>query len=414
MGYFYWQIKTMLLKKNRLKKTEINAFLSLIFCCMLAFYTFSRTSTDTISDKQTINSVFESVSVKGYMQIRYNDLYNSQPSIPSPEGEGFVLKTLNISVSSRIHERLFVFFQPDFAGGIGENKHVARLSDAYSDIYLDKNDVFRLRVGLSRVPFGYEHLQSGKHRLGLETSEACTNTWSNGRDLGMLLVWTPANRQEIFQTISTMKGTGDYGVFAIGLVNGRQTNTTDNNKNKHLIARFCYPFYLKKQLIEASVQAYIGKIRLSEKNLTNMVKTNSQQEYEDKRVASTLSIYTNPIGVRAEYTVGKSARFNAMTDSIELANLYGGYLLVNTQLSMGRQRIYPFIQYSYYSGGRQHARDAQNIHLTNWECGIEWHLNKHIELTVIYSDKAQTSDDTSMKNHRINQKCVRMQIQTHF
>jgi len=379
------------------------------------FQTFSQYETDSSTlNSKIIENKLRSFSVKGYMQIRYNDLYNSNSAIGLTEGEGFVLKTLAISVSGKVHDRVFIFIQPDFASSVGESKHVVRLADAYSDLYFDKNAVFRLRIGQSRVPFGYEHLQSSRHRLSLDASEAFANTWTNGRDIGIQFMWTPIKRKQIFKTIASMRGTGDYGMFALGIVNGRRANVAENNKNKYLTGRFSFPFSIKKQFVETSVQTYIGKNRLSDNVLSPSVKINSQKEYEDQRIASTVSLYPNPIGLRAEYVIGNGAGFNPIIDSIEQTKLSGGYILINAKISLVEQLFFPFLQYNYYSGGRPHARDAQRYKLKEWEAGIEWQLNKHFEITFVYSDRKWDSSDYTAKNVTLSKKSLRIQMQVNL
>jgi len=382
----------------------------LIFHVFIRFHTFSQ---DSVSSQKSTFSA-HNFSAKGYMQVRYNDLYNSNTSVPWSEGDGFVLKTLAIAVSGKIYDRLFLFIQPDFATAIGESKHVVRLSDAYGDLYIDKNAVLRLRIGQSRVPFGYQHLQSSKHRLSLEASEAFANTWSNGRDMGLQLLWTPKQHKLLFKEIASMKGTGDYGMLALGMLNGRRANTPENNKNKHVVARFCYPFRLLNQYLEISMQAYAGKIRLSNTSLSAGVKSNPKKQYNDQRIAASASLYANPIGVRAEYTIGHGPAFTPGNDSIEQTTLNGGYVLLNARIPINKQQLFPFVQYHHYQGGRPYVRDAQHIDLQEWEGGCEWHVNAHLEVTLLYGTRKWTSKDFASKNARSNRQSLRVQTQINF
>lgn len=61
-----------------------------------------------------------------------------------------------------------------------------QLRDAYFDVFLDSLHTYRLRVGQSKVPFGYENLQSSSNRLPMERAEALNNASVPGeRDLGV-------------------------------------------------------------------------------------------------------------------------------------------------------------------------------------------------------------------------------------
>ena len=55
------------------------------------------------------------------------------------------------------HESAYMYIQPDFASGGG---NFVQIRDAYFDLGLDQKQEFRLRIGQSKVPFGFENLQS--------------------------------------------------------------------------------------------------------------------------------------------------------------------------------------------------------------------------------------------------------------
>jgi hypothetical protein len=81
---------------------------------------------------------------------------------------------------------------------------------------------FRLRVGQSKVPFGFENLQSSQNRLTLDRNDALSAV-ANERDLGAFFYWAPSKIRERFAMLvkDGYKGSGDYGVFAFGVYNGQ-------------------------------------------------------------------------------------------------------------------------------------------------------------------------------------------------
>lgn len=91
---------------------------------------------------------------------------------------------------------------------------------------LDKDNVYRFRVGQSKVPFGFENMQSSQSRLPLDRHDGMNSAVSNERDLGVFFYWTPKKVQEHFKYISknNLKHSGDYGMFGIGAYNGQTAN----------------------------------------------------------------------------------------------------------------------------------------------------------------------------------------------
>lgn len=65
-----------------------------------------------------------------------------------------------------------MYIQPDLSKSVGESIHVARIKDAYLDVGLDADNEFRVRIGQSKVPFGFENMQSSSTRLPLDRNDA--------------------------------------------------------------------------------------------------------------------------------------------------------------------------------------------------------------------------------------------------
>lgn len=68
-------------------------------------------------------------------------------------------------------DRLSLYFQPDFASTVtsgSDSIQFAQIRDAYADVFLDDERVHRIRIGQSKVPYGWENLQSSSNRLPLD------------------------------------------------------------------------------------------------------------------------------------------------------------------------------------------------------------------------------------------------------
>lgn len=376
--------------------------------------------TDSLENKK---KWFSSFSLGGYIQVRYNGLFESNPNLGCDQcdkswgnGQSLSLKRARLSLSAQIHPQLSIYIQPDFASAVGGSTNFVQLKDAYINIGIDKKNQFRFRVGLSKVPYGFEILQSSKYRLSLDRDEGINSAFSGERDLGVQFMWTPEKRKAIFQTIlkEGLKGTGDYGVLTIGMMNGQPANTKELNSNKHVVFRASYPFYIKKQVFEASVQAYTGLYKMRASDISATVKHNIDLNYKDERVGASFVWYPKPFGFQAEYNIGRGPEYNKYTDSIELRNLAGGYVMVNYQLKLKDHTLIPFVKYKYYNGGKKFEQDARSYTINDLDLGIEWQLWKNFELTLMYSLSERRYEDAILTDNFQKGHVLRIQVQAKF
>ena len=328
-------------------------------------------------------SWYDKFAIRGYGQVRYNRLLETNPELKSEqcdkswgENGGFFIRRLRIIFFGQISQRVYFYIQPDFASSVGSSNHIGQLRDAYFDIGIDKDNVYRFRIGQSKVPFGFENMQSSQNRLTLDRNDALNSAVSNERDLGVFFYWAPKKRRELFSSLVNegLKGSGDYGVGAIGVYNGQTANQSERNKTPHVVGRFSYPFRVKQQIFEMGIQAYTGKFVLL--STSSGVKKNAKSEYKDERIAATLVMYPKPFGIQAEYNIGTGPEFNKFNDSIENQKLSGGYVLLNYQLKFKEQLFIPFIKAQYYDGGKKHELDARSYRVQEYEFGMVLLLSK--------------------------------------
>lgn len=105
-----------------------------------------------------------------------------------------------------------MYIQPDFASG-GQN--FAQIRDAYFDLGLDEKQEFRLRIGQSKVPFGFENLQESQNRIPLDRNDGLNSAVLNERDIGVFFYYALVEiRERIKYLVSSgLKGFGDYGMY---------------------------------------------------------------------------------------------------------------------------------------------------------------------------------------------------------
>jgi hypothetical protein len=251
--------------------------------------------TPAANEKPTEKKWFDKMSIRGYMQVRYNGLLQTNEDLECEQcdrswgGEGgFFVRRMRIIFFGQIHPRVYFYVQPDFASAPSSTTlHFGQLRDAYFDVGLDKKNEFRFRFGQSKIPFGFENMQSSQNRLPLDRNDALNSAVSNERDLGVIFYWAPEKTRKLFSSLVSdgLKGSGDYGVFAFGAYNGQTANRPELNKNRHIVSRLSYPFQIKSQIIETGLQAYKGKFTLL--STSSGVKFAEDKLYDDERVGGT-------------------------------------------------------------------------------------------------------------------------------
>src|SRR5688572_25968143 len=182
---------------------------------------------------------YESFNIRGYVQFRYNRLLETNPDLKCEQCDkswgdkgGFFLRRTRIIFSGQIGKRIYFYLQPDFASSASTNSlHFAQLRDAYVDVGLDKENEFRIRLGQSKVPYGFENLQSSQNRLPLDRNDGINSALSNERDIGAFFYWAPTAKRKLFADLvkDGLKGSGDYGIVGVGLYNGQTANKPELN-----------------------------------------------------------------------------------------------------------------------------------------------------------------------------------------
>lgn len=367
---------------------------------------------------------YESFSIRGYMQVRYNRLLETNENLKCEQcdrsigkGGGFIIRRGRIIFSGNLHKRIYFYIQPDFGSSTGTTQNILQLRDAYFDVSFDDKNEFRVRLGQSKVPFGFENMQSSQNRLPLDRNDGLNSAVSNERDMGAFFYWAPAEKRELFGKLvsENLKGSGDYGVFAFGVYNGQTANRAEQNKNLHVVTRFSYPLQIGTQLFEPGIQAYTGKYVLPADLRSGTVKAVNGFEFKDQRVAGSLVLYPKPLGIQAEYNVGKGPEYNPAKDSIEVRNLKGGYITVSLKLKNKKDQVFfPFTRVQQYQGGKKHELDARRYEVKEMESGLEWQYNKNFEFTVSYVISKRRFEDSRLKNNLQSGNFLRLQAQLNF
>jgi hypothetical protein len=293
---------------------------------------------------------------------------------------------------------------------------------------IDKKKEYRFRVGQSKVPYGFENLQSSQNRLTLDRNDALNSAVANERDLGVFFYWAPSKIRDRFAMLvkDGYKGSGDYGVFAFGAYNGQTANKSEANRDLHVVTRVSYPFVVGNQIIEPGLQAYTGKwaftneLSLEEKDkndiITKPAVTTPNKLYTlDQRIAASFILYPKPFGIQAEYTIGKGPRYDKVKNSVDVSKLEGGYVTLNYKLDLPNHKyLYPFAKFQYYDGGKKFEKDARSYVVRDYEIGLEWQPFKAFELVAEWVIADRTFEDSALKNNRQQGNLLRLQAQFNF
>jgi hypothetical protein len=353
---------------------------------------------------------YEKLSIRGYTQFRYGRTVYQEVDSASPylfgdrsingNAENFSIRRARFILFGDVSEHLGLYVQPDFAStppGSSSATFFGQLRDLYGDVYLDKEKVHRVRVGLSKVPYGFENLQSSQNRGPLDRTDALnTGVSPNERDLGVFYYWTPEDKQKLLKDLvdGGLKGSGNYGIFGFGVYNGQGGSQLEQNLNLHAVARATWPWQLADgQVVETSIQGYVGQHVVSGADISPLGMgeliepkgTGGNKGFRDQRIAATFVWYPQPFGFQAEWSVGEGPGLNNEQTAIDVRSLSGGYLMAMYRWdTLDYGILMPFVRWQYYKGGyRSIANAPYGVH-NEWNFGVEWQIRKEMELVIEY------------------------------
>jgi hypothetical protein len=352
--------------------------------------------------------------------MRISDVTDLEPGSAAPQVVGdrsvgnnqqFLLRRVRLIIFGDVSDHLGVYMQPDFAvtpPGSTDNTYFAQIRDWYADCYIDKCKVHRVRVGQSKVPYGWENLQSSSNRLSLDRTDGINSATRNERDLGVFYYWTPEPAQQFFKEVMDqgLKGSGNYGVFGLGCYNGQGGSLLEQNDTMHMVARLTLPMTMDNgQHVEASIQGYTGNFVVLSSPIRPLggavqnapagtLGAGNDTGILDQRVAASFIYYPQPFGFQAEWNVGRGPALNAAQTAVVEDDLQGGYAQVMYQYKTDCHGIlFPFARYAYYQGGYKNERNSPFVNIDEMEFGCEWQMNPQMELTALYTwtDRTNTT-----------------------
>ena len=353
---------------------------------------------------------YDKFSIRGYTQVRFGrSLYENEaladPFVTTDRSitgnqEGFFVRRARFIFSGEVSDYLALYAQIDCANTLPSTTTAffSQMRDLYGDVYLDKGKEHRFRIGLSKVPFGFDNLQSSQNRVPLDRSDAINSVVNfNERDLGVFYYWTPKEKQKLFKDLvdGGLKGSGNYGILAFGAYNGQGLSQIEQNMNLHMVARLTYPFELPSgQVVEASVQGYTGDFVVTGSAIRprgtgaaiTPTGTGGTKGLLDQRVGGTFVWYPQPFGIQAEWNVGEGPALNSAQTAVGVRSLRGGYLMAMYKCDTEEFGIFtPYVRWQYFEGGYKAFANAPYGRHQEWNLGVEWQIRKEMELVLEYS-----------------------------
>lgn len=381
---------------------------------------------------------YDRLSLRGYTQMRYNAFLSGDDSAPAgvsrlrsvhdsgiSDKGGFTLRRVRLVLQGDISDRVSLYLQPDFATAVsnqsgGERREsFGQLRDAYADIFLDKAKSVRLRFGQSKVPYGWENMQSSSNRLTLDRSDGINSAVPGERDLGVVAYYTPPSVQKIWDRLADdgQKLFGNYGAFGLGLFNGQGINKTEQNKDLMKVAFATWPFEL-----DGLGDAFAGQVfEIGGSAMLNTIQPEirsggvSALSYDDNRAGIHAMLYPQPIGIQAEWNWGRAPQYDLASQSIRASKLNGGYVQMMMRLPTSDSfgTLMPYGRWQHYRGGWKAATNAPRLETDEFELGLEWQPWKALEITMAYARMKRAEAD-ERRTGRAEGHLIRTQVQWNY
>ncbi len=355
---------------------------------------------------------YERFRLRGYTQVRYNRLFASNPELVNPQadrtlggdGQTFLVRRARLILQGTVTPQVQVYLQTDAATLLSDTTHVVTMRDWYADLFLTPAKEARVRVGVSKVPYGFENMQSSQNRLPIDRSDAINSGAPNERDLGAFFYYAPTWARHLFKRLvdDGLKGSGDYGVLALGVYSGQGANKLEGNGSVHAVARASVPLPIGTQILELGVAGYAGKFAIKRDK-----DVKGPDDPRDVRGAFAFTLYPRPLLVQGEYTVGIGPELDRAQKLVRERFLHGGYLLVGLRV----EPVIPYARFQVYEGGKKFETNAPRYSVRELELGVEAHLGKAVELVGAWVEARRTNPTTGNDEYG---RLLRLQVQVNY
>jgi predicted porin len=160
------------------------------------------------------------------------------------------------------------------------------------------------------------------------------------------------------------------------------------------------------QIVQVGVDAYRGLINVP---VSGVVTRPDGGNINDERIGTHFVLYPQPFGLQAEWNWGRGPELNSAQTAIQEGYVQGGYV----QAMYKWENVTPYVRWQEYMGGRKNRVNSPFDVVRATEVGVEYQINKALELTVAYAWMKRT--DTTIAPYVIqNGELVRFQLQWNY
>jgi hypothetical protein len=379
----------------------------------------------------------ERLQLRGYTQLRLNEIISGDATAPpgisrlrSVQDAGindqnnFSFRRIRLVIQGDLGEDVSVYLQPDFASAVnnqsvGERREgFLQLRDAYADWSFGANKEWKLRFGQSKVPFGWENMQSSGSRVPLDRSDGINSAVPGERDLGIAGYYTPLGAKRVWKRLADdgQKLFGNFGAVSLAVFNGQGTNRTETNNDLMKVAMVTWPFeldglggFLSGQVLELG-----GSVMLNRFQPELRSGGVSPTSFDDNRVVGHVILYPQPFGIQAEWNWGRGPEFDTASQTIQEKSLTGGYIQAMYRVKQSPLGPFiPFGRWQHYRGGWKAALNAPRLETDEFEFGVEFQPMQPLELTLTYSHMKRREAD-ERRTGQANGDLLRAQLQWNY
>ena len=390
---------------------------------------------------------YEKLSIDGYTQVRHTEQMNDAAyltgGLPADRSvdpnQSLIIRRGRFKLAGDFG-RVYLYTQWDVAASVdsGTSRNFGlQTRDIYADIAIDEAKEHRVRIGVSKVPYGFVNLQSSQNRLQMERPEALNSAVEGERDQGIYYMYANTEDRALFKSLvkDGLKGSGDYGVFTAGFYSGAGLNRADNNGEVHSVVRLSKPWVAASgQTYEAGIGAYAGRFKVTtdlttgsglpggvtktvlDANINAVDRRDLADGFVDRRASAHFIMYPQPWGIEAEWTTGQGPQLTDDRTSVTSQSLQGGYIMVNYRHKYGEQsELIPYVRWNYFDGARKFATNAPKMVVNELDIGFEWQWRKEVELQLQYTladERSNTS--TAMPTVISGSRRLALQLQFNY
>ena len=390
---------------------------------------------------------YEKLSIDGYTQVRHTEQMNDAAyltgGLPADRSvdpnQSLIIRRGRFKLAGDFG-RVYLYTQWDVAASVdsGTSRNFGlQTRDIYADIAIDEAKEHRVRIGVSKVPYGFVNLQSSQNRLQMERPEALNSAVEGERDQGIYYMYANTEDRALFKSLvkDGLKGSGDYGVFTAGFYSGAGLNRADNNGEVHSVVRLSKPWVAASgQTYEAGIGAYAGRFKVTtdlttgsglpggvtktvlDANINAVDRRDLADGFVDRRASAHFIMYPQPWGIEAEWTTGQGPQLTDDRTSVTSQSLQGGYIMVNYRHKYGEQsELIPYVRWNYFDGARKFATNAPKMVVNELDIGFEWQWRKEVELQLQYTIADERSNtSTAMPTVISGSRRLALQLQFNY